>query len=68
MIGTTLQKMKLWRLPKIEGSILKYRISPLWLGYIGEMKTTAKAYGIKVRYYGEHVGELGEPGGNALGT
>jgi hypothetical protein len=21
------------------------------------MKTTAKAYGIKVRYYGEHVGE-----------
>jgi hypothetical protein len=49
--------MKLWRLPKIEGSILKYRVPPLWLSYIGERNTTAKAYGIKVRYYGEHVGD-----------
>jgi len=50
--------MKLWRLPKIEGSSLKYRNPPLWPGYIGERRTTfAKAYGIKVRCYGRHVGE-----------
>jgi hypothetical protein len=57
--------MKLWRLPKIEGPILKYKVPPIWLSYIGEMKTTAKAYGIKARYYGEHVeehiGNLGNP-------
>jgi hypothetical protein len=48
--------MKLWRL--IEDSILKYRVPPLWPTYIGERKTTfAKAYEIKVRCYGEHVGE-----------
>jgi len=40
--------MKLWRLPKIEGSILKYRVPPPWPSYIGEKRTTsAKAYGIK---------------------
>jgi hypothetical protein len=50
--------MKLWRLPKIECSILKHRVPPLWPSYIGERRTTfAKAYGIKVRWYGEHVGE-----------
>jgi hypothetical protein len=49
--------MKLWRLSKIEGCILKYRIPHLWPGYIGERRITlAKAYGIKVRCYGEHVG------------
>jgi hypothetical protein len=54
--------MKLWKLPKIKGSILKYRASPLWPNYIGERPTTfAKAHGIKVRCYGEHVG-------NPLGT
>jgi hypothetical protein len=52
------KKFKLWRLCKTEPSILKYRVSPLWPSYIGEMRTTfAKAYGIKVRCYGEHVGE-----------
>jgi hypothetical protein len=34
--------------------------------------TFAKTYGIKVRCYGkhvgEHLGELGEHGGNTLGT
>jgi hypothetical protein len=51
-------KKKLWRLPKTEGSILKYKVPPLWPSYIGERRTTcAKAYGIKVRCYGEHVGE-----------
>jgi hypothetical protein len=39
-------------------SILKYRDPPLWPTYIGERRTTfAKAYGIKVKYYGEYVGE-----------
>jgi hypothetical protein len=63
--------MKLWRLPKIEGFILKYRVTPLW-----PTDTFGKAYGIKVRCYGEHVGEhvenpLGtqrEHSGNTLGT
>jgi hypothetical protein len=50
--------MKLWRLPKIEGSILKYKVHPLWPTYIGERRTTiAKACGIRVKCYGEHVGE-----------
>jgi hypothetical protein len=31
---------------------------PLWPTYIGDKRRTfAKAYGIKVRCYGEHVGE-----------
>jgi hypothetical protein len=54
------RKIKLWRLPEIEGSILKYRVPPLWPTYISERRTTfdkAYGYGIKVRYYGEHVGE-----------
>jgi len=67
--------MKLRRLPNIEGSILKYRVPPLWPTYIGERWTTfAKAYGIKVVgwCYGEHVGEqiekFREPVGNLKGT
>jgi hypothetical protein len=56
--------MKLWKLPKIEGSVLNYGVPPLWPTYAGEKRTTfAKAYGIKVRYYwelfGEHVKNLG---------
>jgi hypothetical protein len=59
-------KKKLWRLPKIPGSILKYRVPPLC-----ERRTTfAKAYGMKVTCYREHVGgthwELGEHIGNTL--
>jgi hypothetical protein len=43
--------MKLWRLPKIAGSSLKYKVPPLWPIYMGEKRTTfAKTYGIKVRY------------------
>jgi hypothetical protein len=59
LIGTSPQKKtKLLRYRKIAGSILKYRVSSLWPTYIGERRTTfAKAYGIKVRHYGEHVGE-----------
>jgi hypothetical protein len=46
--------MKLWRLPKTEASNLKYRVPSLWPPYLGERRTTfAKAYGIKVRCYGE---------------
>jgi hypothetical protein len=37
LIGPSLKrKMKLWKLPKTKGSILKHRVSPLWLTYIGE--------------------------------
>jgi len=56
---TQKNKNKLWRLPKIECSILKYRVPPLWPDYIGgkEDNNFAKAYEIKVRCYGEHVGE-----------
>jgi len=50
--------MKPWRLPKIKGSILKYRVPPIWPTYTSERRTTfAKAYGIKARCYGEHVGK-----------
>jgi len=50
--------MKLWRLPKIEASTLKYGVPALWPTYVGEKRTTfAKAYGIKVRCDEEHVGE-----------
>jgi hypothetical protein len=52
------KRLKLWRLLEIEGSILKYRVPPLWPTYIGERRTTfAKAYGIKVRCHGRNVGE-----------
>ncbi len=37
---------------------MKYRVLPLLPSYIGERRTTfAKAYGINVSCYGEHVGE-----------
>jgi len=61
--------MKLWRLPKIEGSILKYRVPSPWPSYIGERRrTSAKAYGIKVRCYGERTcwGTYWQPDGYAL--
>ncbi len=52
---------------------MKYKGLPIWPMYIGERRTTfAKAYGIKVRCYGEHVGgahwELGEDIQNLMGT
>jgi hypothetical protein len=57
MIGPSLKKINLWRLPETKGYILKYIVPPIWPTYIGERKTTcAKAYGIKVRCYEEHVG------------
>ncbi len=60
------KKMKLWRLLKIEGSVLMYIVPPLGPTYIGE---SAKAYGLKVRcLYGEHVGEHIVNLGNILGT
>jgi hypothetical protein len=43
-----------------------YFVPPLWHSYIAESRTTfAKAYEIKVRWYGEHVGEHI---GNLMGT
>jgi hypothetical protein len=52
--------MNLWRLPIIEGSILKYRVPPLWLS----RTTFAKAYmGYQPvaigNSFGEHVRNLG---------
>ncbi len=36
--------MKPWKFPKIEGSILNYKVPPLWPIYAGEKRTTfAKA-------------------------
>jgi hypothetical protein len=62
-------KIKLWSLPRIERSILNYKVPPLWPSSIGERRTTfAKAYGIKVRCYGENVGEHIGNLGNILGT
>jgi hypothetical protein len=47
---------------------LKGRILPIYLTYIGARRTTfAKAYGIKLRCYGEGSGENVEIG-NLLGT
>jgi hypothetical protein len=65
--------MNLWKLPKIEGSILKYRVPHLWPTYIVEIRTTFdkaydKAYGIKVRCCEEHVGEQIGNLGKILGT
>jgi hypothetical protein len=61
--------MKLWRLSKIEGSVLNYSVHSLWCTYIGERRTTfAKTYGIKVRCYEEHVGEYIGNLGNILRT
>jgi len=61
--------MKPCRLANVEGSLSKCRVPPLWPTYIGERRTTfAKAYGIKVTCYGEHVGEYIESLGNTLRT
>jgi len=49
-----------------KNEIMKPRVPPLWLTCISERRTTvAKAYGIKVRCYGEHVEKHIE---NILGT
>ncbi len=51
------KKLNLWRLSHIEGSIFKLSVPSLWLTYIAERRTTfAKAYGIKVGCYWEHIG------------
>jgi len=62
--------LTLWRLPKIKGSILKYRVPPFWPTYIDGMEDNnfAKAYEIKVTCYGEHVEEHIENLRNPLGT
>ena len=62
--------MKLWRLLKIEGSVLMYIGPPLRPDYLVVRRTIfAKTYGMKVRcLYGEHVGEDIVNLGNILGT
>jgi hypothetical protein len=61
LIGPSLKKNETIEAPQIKGSILKYGVPPLW-------PTFAKAYGIKVRHYGEHVGEHIGNLRNILGT
>jgi hypothetical protein len=59
LIGPSLKKKKLWRLPKIEGSIFKYSVPPHWPTYIGERWTKfAKANGIKVSAIGNSFGNM----------
>jgi hypothetical protein len=64
------KKLNLWRLLKIKGSVLMYKVPPRWPTYIGERRTTfAKAYGINVRcLYEEHVEEHIVNLGSILGT
>jgi hypothetical protein len=51
------KKLKLWRLLKIEDSMERWSAMTLWPRYKGEKgKTLGKTYGIKVRYYWEHIG------------
>jgi len=58
-MGPLLKKMKLWRLPISEGSILKYIVPPLWLSYISERtRPFSKAYGIKVRWCENMLGNI----------
>jgi len=64
LIDPSLKENETMEVLKREGSILKYRVTSLWLTYIGEKRTTfALANGIKVRCYwelfGEHVRNLG---------
>jgi hypothetical protein len=45
LIGPSLKRIKLWRFPKIEGSVLKDKVSPP----LAQLSEIAKAYGIIVR-------------------
>jgi len=61
--------MRPWSLLNIEGSVLKFRILPLWPTYIGERRATfAKEYAINLRCYWElfeeQVRNLRTLGGN----
>jgi hypothetical protein len=67
LIGPSLQKKKLWKLPKIKGFILKYKVPPLWPTYICEKKTTfAKTYGLKMKCYWEVIEGTHKKLGNYL--
>jgi hypothetical protein len=59
LFGLPLKKNETLEAPKIEGFILKYGDPPLWSKYISKRRRTSgiKAYGIKVRCYGENVGD-----------
>jgi hypothetical protein len=58
--------------PKIEVSVLKYRVPPILPTYLAVKRRTTFAQGniylgLKVRCHGEHVGEHIENFGNTLG-
>jgi hypothetical protein len=58
------QQAKLWRLPEIKGSIFEVQSSSPLAQHLLD-----KAYEIKVRNYGEHVGEqIGNPLRTLKGT
>jgi len=65
-----LKKLKPWKLPKIKGFILKFRVPPLWPSYITESRTTfGKTYGIgAMENTLETWGIYWEPEENPLGT
>jgi len=58
LIGSVLKKNETMEAPQNRRLYFEeWSLFP-WPTYLGERKTTfAKAYGIKVRCYGEHVGE-----------
>jgi len=63
------KKLKQWRLPKIEDSMERWNVLPLWPTYIGKGRPLGKTYGIKARCYWEHHwGTHWELEGNMLGT
>jgi len=67
LIGVSFKKAE--AMEASQNRSLKYGVPPLWPSYIGERRTTfAKAYGITVRCYGEHVGEHIGNLGNILRT
>ncbi len=56
-LGPPPENLNLCRLFRRQVSIFKHGVSSLWLSYIAERRITfAKAYGIKVRCYWEHIG------------
>jgi len=70
LIGPSLKKKEIMETPQYRRFYSEvYIVPPLWATYIGESRTPfSKAYGIKVRWYGEHVGENIAKLGNILGT
>jgi len=63
-------KLKQWRLPRIKGYILKYRVPPLWPTYIGEKENNIcqSIWGKSEVLWRTYWGIYWEPDGNLLQT